>query len=179
MVATIWVLVTDEGVIVGLAPRFTVAPLAKPVPVRVRVNAAPPAVALVGESDVRPGDEPVTANVTEALVPPPGAGFVTVTGKLPTVKRSAANIEAVSFVALTKVVLLAVPLKFTTEPFTKLLPFTVSVKAAPLNVALVGEIVVIVGAGLLLLMVNVCAPVVPPPGVGFLTVTLTGPTVAS
>ena len=179
IVATICVLVTDEGVIAGLAPKFTVAPLAKPVPVRVSVNAAPPAVALVGESDVRLGDEPVTANVTEALVPPPGAGFVTVMGKLPTVKRSVANIEAVTFVALTKVVLLAVPLKFTTEPFTKLLPFTVSVKPAPLTAALVGEIVVMVGAGLLLLTVKVCAPVVPPPGVGFVTVTLTGPAVLS
>ena len=42
IVATIWVLVTDEGVIAGFAPKFTVAPVTKPVPVRVNVNAAPP-----------------------------------------------------------------------------------------------------------------------------------------
>ena len=42
IVATIWVLVTEEGVIAGLVPKFTVAPATKPVPVRVNVNAAPP-----------------------------------------------------------------------------------------------------------------------------------------
>ncbi len=48
IVATIWVLVTDEGVIAGLVPKFTVAPVTKPLPVIVSVNAAPPTVVLVG-----------------------------------------------------------------------------------------------------------------------------------
>ena len=52
MVATIWVLVTDEGVIAGLPPKFTVAPLANPEPLMVSVKPVPPAVALAGESDV-------------------------------------------------------------------------------------------------------------------------------
>jgi len=51
IVATIWVLVTDEGVIAGLDPKFTVAPATKPVPVRVNVKATPPAVALDGAID--------------------------------------------------------------------------------------------------------------------------------
>ena len=38
IVATIWVLVTDEGVIAGLDPKFTVAPATKPAPVRVNVK---------------------------------------------------------------------------------------------------------------------------------------------
>ena len=51
IVATICVLVTEEGVIAGLDPKFTVAPATKPVPVRVNAKAAPPAVALVGAID--------------------------------------------------------------------------------------------------------------------------------
>ena len=51
MVATICVLATDEGVIAGLGPKFTVAPETNPVPVIVNVKAAPPAVALDGDID--------------------------------------------------------------------------------------------------------------------------------
>ena len=57
IVATICVVVTDEGVIAGLAPKFTVAPATKPVPVRVNVKAAPPTVAEVGAREVRVGAE--------------------------------------------------------------------------------------------------------------------------
>ena len=49
IVATIWVLVTDEGVMAGLVPKFTVAPLTKLVPFTVNVKAGPPAVALDGD----------------------------------------------------------------------------------------------------------------------------------
>src|SRR5882762_2191697 len=55
---------------------------------------------------------------------------------------------AVICVAFTSVVVLGAPLKFTTAPETKFVPFTVSVKAAPPAVALVGKSVVIVGTGL-------------------------------
>jgi len=51
------------------------------------------------------------------------------------------------------VVALAAPLSFTTEVDTKPVPFTVSVKAAPPAVALVGEIEAAVGAGLLIVNV--------------------------
>ena len=91
----------------------------------------------------------VTVKVTLLEVPPPGVGFVTVTAGLPEVAMSDARMEAISWVALTKVVALAAPPKFTVEVFTKFVPFTVRVNAGPPAVALVGESVVIVGTGLL------------------------------
>ena len=66
-------------------------------------------------------------------------GFCTVTEALPAAAISAAGIAAVSWVALTKVVVRFAPFQRTTEPLTKLLPFTVSVKAGPPPAALLGE----------------------------------------
>jgi hypothetical protein len=57
IVATICVLVTDDGVIPGLDPKFTVAPATKPVPVSVNVNAAPLTVAVAGAIEARAGAE--------------------------------------------------------------------------------------------------------------------------
>jgi len=51
IVATICVLVTDEGVIAGLDPKFTVAPPIKPAPFTVSANAGAPAVVLDGDID--------------------------------------------------------------------------------------------------------------------------------
>jgi hypothetical protein len=150
IVATIWVLVTDEGVIAGLDPKFTVAPVAKPVPVRVNVNVAPPTVVLAGAIEVSVRADPLIVNDRVPDVPPPGPAFVTVTFAVPAVAISAAVIAAVSWVALTNVVVLAAPLNFTTDVDTKPVPFTVRVKAAPPAVAVVGEIEDSVGAGLLI-----------------------------
>jgi hypothetical protein len=75
---------------------------------------------------------------------------------------------------LTNIVVLVAPLNFTTDAVTNPVPFTVSVNPASPAVALVGEIDVSVGAGLL--TVNVCAFDVPPPA-GFVTVTFTVPAV--
>ena len=147
-------LVTEEGVIAGLAPKFTVAPATKPVPVRVNVNAAPPTVEEAGAIEVSVGAETgLMVNDRLPDVPPPGAGLVTVTVAVPAVAISAAVMAAVSCVALTNVVVLAAPLNFTTEVDTKPVPFTVRVKAAPPAVALVGEREVAVGAGLLMVKV--------------------------
>jgi hypothetical protein len=55
IVATICVLVTEEGVIAGLDPKFTVAPATNPVPLRVNGKLAPPANAFDGEIDERVG----------------------------------------------------------------------------------------------------------------------------
>jgi xanthosine utilization system XapX-like protein len=44
------------------------------------------------------------------------------------------------------VVVRAFPLKLTVEPLTKFVPFTVNVNPAPPAIALVGEMLVIVGA---------------------------------
>jgi hypothetical protein len=153
MVATICVLVTEEGVI-GLDPKLTVAPATNPVPVRVNVKAPPPAVAEVGaiKASVGPAAALIVKD-TVADVPPPGAGFVTVTFAVPAVAISAAVTAAVNWVALKNVVVLAAPLNFTTDVDTKPVPFTVRVKAAPPAVALVGEREVSVGAGLLMVKV--------------------------
>lgn len=176
-VAMICVLVVDDGVIAGFAPKFTVAPEMNPEPFSVSVNAAPPAIVLVGVIEDSVSGVFVTAKATEAVDPPPGAGLVTVTGNVPATAMSDARIEAVSLVALTNVVAFTAPLKFTFDPFTKLAPFTVSVNPEPPSAALAGEIVVIDGAGLL--TVKLCAPVVPPPGVGFVTVTFREPAATS
>ena len=153
-VATIWVLLTDEGMITGLVPKFTVAPATKPVPVRVNVKAAPPTVAEVGAREVSVGPEAaLMVNDRFPDVPPPGVGFVTLTVAVPAVAISAAVIAAVNCVALTSVVVLAAPLNFTTDVDTNPVPLTVRVKAAPPAVALVGESEVAVGAGLLMVKV--------------------------
>jgi hypothetical protein len=73
-----------------------VAPLTKFVPLMVRVKAAPPAVALVGENDVIVGTGLLTVKLLVIEVPPPGAGLVTVTPKVPAVAMSAAVIAAVT-----------------------------------------------------------------------------------
>jgi hypothetical protein len=137
-----------------LDPKLTVAPVTKPVPVRVNVNAAPPAVAEAGAIEASVG--PAAALIVNDRlpdVPPPGVGLVTVTVAVPAVAISAAVIAAVSWVALTKVVVLAAPLNFTTDVDTKPVPFTVRVKAAPPAVAPVGERELAVGAGLLMVKV--------------------------
>jgi len=169
------VLVTDDGAIAGFDPKFTVAPLTKPEPLTVSVKAAPPAVALVGESDVMIRFGLLMVNGMLAEVPPPGAGFVTVTFAVPAVVMSAAVIPAVSCVELINVVVLATPLNFTTDVDMKLVPFTVNVRAAPPAVALGGAIEISVGAGLV--TVNTCAFDIPPAGTGFVTVTFTVPAV--
>jgi hypothetical protein len=156
--------------------KFTTEVETKFVPFTVSVKATPPFTALAGESEVMVGAGLFTTNGELADVPPPGAGFVTVTLNVPAVAMSATVIDAVTFVALTKVVVLAAPLKFTTEVATKLVPFTVRVKAAPPADALVGDSEVIVGTGLL--TANGELADVPPPGAGFVTVTLNDPAVA-
>jgi len=129
----------------------TELPLTNPVPVTVRVKAAPPAVPLAGASNVIVGAglfARLMVNARFPDVPPPGVGLNTVTCAVPAAMISAAVIAAFSCVALTNVVVRLVPFQFTTElPLTNPLPFTVKVKAAPPGVALVGASVVIVGAG--------------------------------
>src|SRR5438309_1013735 len=161
--------------VAGIAAVSCVA-LTNALPFRVRVKAAPPTLALEGESDVSVGAGLFTVNVCAADVPPPGAGVMTVTGTVAAVATSAAAIAAVSWVALTKVVVRAAPFQRTLEPLTKLLPFTVSVKAAAPTATLAGDSDEIVGAGLLI--ENVRAADVPPPGAGVTTVTEAVPVAA-
>ncbi len=72
----------------------------------------------------------------------------TVTLAVPCAAISPAAMVAVSCVALTKVVVRALPSHCTVEtPLMKLVPFTVSVKPAPPSVAEDGEMEVVVGVG--------------------------------
>lgn len=137
---------------------------------------APPTVALVGEMEVRVGTTLFTVKSTAPLLPPPGAGLLTTTGKDPAVAMSGAVTAMVTCVELTNVTVLALPMNVPVAPLTKLEPLMVRLKAAPPAVALLGESEVIVAAGLLIL--KVWAEVVPPPGAGLVTVTLTEPAVA-
>jgi xanthosine utilization system XapX-like protein len=157
----------------AVTPNFTVDPDTKPAPFSVKVNAAPPTVALVGDIEVRVGTTLFTGNSTAPLDPPPGAGLLTTTGKDPAVAMSGAVTAIVTCVELTNVTVLAAALNVPVAPLTKLEPLMVRVKAAPPAVALVGENEVIVAAGFV--MVKDCAAEVPPPGAGFVTVTFTLP----
>jgi len=90
----------------------------------------------------------VTVNVAAAEVPPPGAGFTTVTLAMPAAAMSVARIVAVSCVGETNVVARAAPFQFTVELLKKLPPLTVSVAVGPPAVALVGLMLPRVGARL-------------------------------
>ena len=95
-------------------------------------------------------------------VPPPGVGLTTVTGNVPARAMSLAKIAAVTCVALTKVVVRALPFQCTEAPETKFVPVTVRVNASPPAAAVDGEREVAVGTGLPI--VKVRAFDVPPPG---------------
>ncbi len=104
----------------------------KLLPFTVSVKPAPPAGVLGGASDVSAGIAgALMVNDTAFEVPPPGVGFTTVTGTVPWVTISLAGIAAVTRPAFTNVVVRATPFQRTCEVATKLLPFTVSVNAAP------------------------------------------------
>src|SRR5678816_4362308 len=90
-----------------------------------------------------------TLNIMLADVPPPGVGFSTVTGKWPTVERSAVEMVAVTLVASTKVVGRAEPFHRTLAPLTKLNPLTVKVNPISPTTAEVLESDVRPGTGLL------------------------------
>src|SRR5256884_426294 len=108
-------------------------------------------------------------NPMDPEVPPPGAGVATVICAVPAAVTSAAEMAAVSCVALTKVVVRAAPFQRTVEPLTKRLPITVTLRAACPAEVLAGDSVERAGEGLLTL--TACAAEVPPPGAGVTTVT--------
>ena len=119
-------------------------------------------------SDVIVGTGLVTENVNPEVVPPPGAGFVTVTDTDPMDVRFDAAIVAVTCEAETNVVVSGVPSQFTTESALKFPPFTVNKNCEEYAVALFGERDEIVGTGFV--TINVVDEDVPPPGAGFTTV---------
>src|SRR5437867_1384444 len=117
----------------------------------------------------------VIVKVTECEMPPPGEGLQTVIAALPATAMSLTGIEAVSWLAPAKVVGRSAPFQRTTDVEMKLLPFTVSVKAAPPAVAEVGLMLVIAGTGFAAVIANVTEFDMPPPGDGLKTVTAAEP----
>ena len=87
-------------------------------------------------------------------MPPPGAGFITLTGTIPPLAISAAVIAAVSIVLLTMVVGRVKPFHCTTEVETKFVPTTVRVNAGSPAVSLLGDNDVSVGTGLSIVNFN-------------------------
>lgn len=161
----------------GTPFQFTTEVFRKFAPFTVRVNAAPPTIALVGEMEAAVGLALSMVKVVALDVPPPGPCVSTATGTAAAVVTSDAEIDAVTLALLTNVVVSAEPFQFMADAvFTKLEPFTVSTNVALPAVLLTGEIVVMAGVGLSI--VKVSAFEVPPPGAGFETVTLTAPAVA-
>jgi hypothetical protein len=151
------------------------------VPFTVKVNAPEPALLLLGKRDVIVGTglfAAVTLKFTEFDGPPPGLGLLTKTAGVPAVATSPARIAAVTCVELTNEVVLFAPPKLTVAPLTKFVPFTVNVNAPEPAATPVGDSEVTVGTGFVAaVMVNVTEFDVPPPGVGFVTVTAGVPAV--
>jgi hypothetical protein len=102
------------NVVAFAAPlKLTTAPVTNFEPFTVNVNAAPPAVALVGDNEVRTGCGLLIVKVWPVEVPPTGGGLNAVTVVVPPLTMSVAGIAAVSCVPLTKVVGRLAPLQFT------------------------------------------------------------------
>ena len=176
MVAVSTVLETNP-VVRSLPFQRTTEPLTKFVPVMVRVNPPLPATAVDGLIVVIVGDGFVMVKVAMLDVPPPGAGLKTVTFAVPAVATSLAGMAAVSWVLETKVVGRSLPFQRTTELVTKFVPVMTRVNPPLPATAVAGLMLLIVGAGLV--MVNVAAPDSPPPGAGLKTVTFAVPAVAT
>ncbi|HTY77657.1 MAG TPA: hypothetical protein VMI34_07560 [Candidatus Bathyarchaeia archaeon] len=125
-------------------------------PFTVRLRAGPFCGAVVGAIDVNVGTGfgITMLKVAAAAVPPPGAGVTTVTAAVLAPARSLAGMLAVSWVALTKLVVRMLPFHCTVEAGTNPVPVTVSVKAGPPCVALLGASEEMAGTGLTEAMVN-------------------------
>lgn len=126
-----------------------VEPFTKLVPVIVKRNAAVPAVLLDGERLVVAGIGLFTVKLSALLVPPPGPGFVTVTGITPAVLISVVSIIARTSVELTKSAVWFVPPKLMVAPLTKFVPLIFRRNAGSPTTALVGSRLVRAGIGLL------------------------------
>ena len=114
-------------------------PVVKFVPLSVNVNGASPTVLVLGMIVLNVGAGLFIVKNNGADSPPVGLlGSKTVTAKVPAVAISAALIEVVSCVALTKAVARSVPLTRITKSILKLKPSTVSVNPALPAIAVEG-----------------------------------------
>ncbi len=134
------------NVVVSAVPfHCTVAPVRKLVPFTVKAKAAPPAVAEVGLRLVMIGVGTLIGSIEAVEGLPPV--FTTVMLAFPALAIKLAGTAAVSCTELTNVVVSAVPFHRTVAPVRKLVPFTVSVKAAPPAVTEVGLRLLMTGVG--------------------------------
>lgn len=126
--------------------------MTKLLPATVRVNPAPPAVALVGERLLIVGMGLLTGKTSGAEAPPvTGSGSKTETERVPAVAISEATIAVDNCVESTNVVVRSTPLMRITKVLRKFAPMTVSVKPGPPAVALEGERLVTFGAATIIL----------------------------
>jgi hypothetical protein len=132
---TVWVAgtyVVASGLIMllALACHCTTVHGRTDVPLTLSVNAGPPAAALAigSEGELGAGRFAVGVVIVKVTGPDVAVGLDTVTTAAPGKAASAAIIAAVSCVALTNVVARGVPFQLTTDPATKFVPFTTSVK---------------------------------------------------
>ena len=170
--------VVEETNIVALAEplKLTVDDALKFVPLTVSVKLFPPAIVEVGEREVVVGTGFFTISVCVPDVPPPGAGLTTVMESVPPTAMDDDGTVIVMVVLEMNVVTNGTPLKSIVDDALKFVPLTVSVKLFPPAVVEVGLMELVIGTGLLI--VNVCAFEVPPPGAGFATVMEAVPAVA-
>jgi len=149
--------------------KFTTEAEPKFVPLTVIVKVESPTVLVSGEIEVVVGTALFTVKVWALDIPPPGVGLTTVMLNVPAVVMSDDGIEAVILEDETKDVVRLPPSKLTVEDALKPVPVTVIVKPESPTVLVSGEMLEVVGTGLL--TVKVCAFEAPPPGVGLTTVT--------
>jgi hypothetical protein len=149
--------------------QFTTEVDTKFVPFTVIVKSELPAEVEVGEIEVVVGMGFVIVNVSAFDVPPPGAGVTTVIEAVPAVAISDAGTIAVNSLEEMNTVESRTPSQSTVEEEKKFDPSMVNINWGPPAVVEVGLRELRTGAELR--TVNVCAFEVPPPGVGFVTVT--------
>ena len=101
------------------------------------------------------GGEDEIVKLTALDVPPAGAGLATMTLAAPAEAMSPAEIEAVTFVALLKMVVRSNPFHRIVAPETNLEPLTVKVKPESPATAEFGVIPVIAGTGFLTVRVSI------------------------
>jgi hypothetical protein len=127
----------------------TVEPGVKPVPTMVTGVSGDCTSNEPGVTPVITGGGGFTVKRDGPDVPPPGAGFATVTCTWPGTAKSVAVNAMVSSVALSTVVARALPPNEATEAARKPVPMTVTLVALAPAVMLAGERDVMVGTGLL------------------------------
>ena len=159
------------GVTLAPAGNCAVAPVGRPVTLSCTGSLKPSAVGVIVNvtSVACPGvsitgaDGPLSEKSSSVkavggVAPPPGVGLVTITFTVPGLPASAAEMDAVSCDALTKVVVSFLLLKLMTELERKFVPLTVRVKALPAG-EFPGDTLLMLGAGLF--TDNVVEPVTP------------------